>query len=156
VRHVWLIAAVLAVGCAGGGTAVPSAGDATVRAPERAEAPRVFCAAELTAPEPLQIVLTANDVKGVDCVPPDGAEKFSLGFAHDGWWLQLDIARPTIVMGRAHPFDGQAALLALDCWEWSGAVTVDEDDAAGWALALDVTCVGDTHKRIAGSFRGAR
>jgi len=26
---------------------------------------------------------------------------------------------------------GRRALLALDCWEWDGSVTVDEDDAAG-------------------------
>ncbi len=140
------------LGCAGRGTPLPR----QERAPDVVTAATTFCAVELTAPERWQIVLAANDVSGVDCIPPDGAEKFSFGFAHAGWWLQVDIARPTLVVGRAHAFDGQAALLAFGCFEWDGAVTVAEDDAAGWALELDATCRDHAHERIAGAFHGER
>jgi hypothetical protein len=144
------LAVLMAVGCAGSSTPVPQ----EERAPATAASLRLFCAISLEAPERWQATLAANDVRGVDCIPPDGGEVFAFGFAHDGWWLQLDVARPTLVVGAPHPFDGQAALLALDCWEWDGSVTVDEDDAAGWALRLDARCGDDAQKAIVGSFRG--
>src|SRR5262249_29841860 len=122
--------------------------------PDRVEPAKTFCAVQLSAPERWDTVLSANDVSGVDCVPPDGGEKFSLGFSHAGWWMQLDVARPPIVVGAAHAFDGQAALLALNCWEWDGAVTVEKADRQGWALRVDAICRDDAGKRVDGAFAG--
>lgn len=152
VGRAWGILLWWAIGCSGRDTSLPS----SAPSPERVGETRTFCAVALSAPERFDIVRAADDVSGVDCIPPDGADTFSLGFSHAGWWLQLDIARPTLVVGEPHPFDGQAALLALDCWEWDGAVLVEEDDRAGWAARLDVTCRDDAARRIAGRFRGER
>jgi len=115
-----------------------------------------FCTIDLAAPEVWRATLAADDVTGVDCVPPEGGEVFSLGFSHAGWWLQLDVARRSLAVGTAHAFDGQAALLALDCWEWDGAVTVDADDAARWAVRIDARCRDDGRKAVAGTFSGDR
>jgi len=149
--RIWLaVAAMVAVGCAGKESPVPP--------PEtRAEATASvspFCTILLTAPEAWGSTLTANDVPGVDCIPPQGGDVFSLGFSHAGWWLQLDVARSSRVVGAAHAFDGQAALLALDCWEWDGSVTVDEDDADGWALRIDARCRDEARKSVVGAFSG--
>jgi hypothetical protein len=141
----------LAVGCADSGSAVPS--DAPPMA-AMADSVSTFCAVALTEPEAFTVTLDADDVRGIDCIPPAGGEVFSLGFAHAGWWLQLDIARATLSPGTPHPFDSQAALLALDCWDWDGAVTVDEDDAAGWSLTFDAHCRKDATKSIVGVFSG--
>jgi len=117
---------------------------------------RTFCAVALTAPEAFAVHLGANDVRGIDCVPPEGGEVFSLGFAHGDWWLQLDAARSSLIVGEAHAFDGQASLLAMDCWEWDGSFTVDEDDSTGWALRVDARCRSDASVAIAGRFDGQR
>ena len=140
---------VAALGCAQQDTRVPRTQDRN-----SIEEPANFCTIDIQAPEAWSAVLSANDVRGVDCVPPDRGEVFSLGFSHAGWWLQLDIARPTVVVGRAHAFDGQAALLALDCWEWDGAVTVEADDDAGWAVRIDARCRDDAHKAVVAAFSG--
>ena len=110
----------------------------------------------MTAPEAWDATLVADDVAGVDCVPPAGGEVFSLGFSHAGWWLQLDVARSSLAVGAPHAFDGQAALLALDCWEWDGAVTVDADDAARWAVRIDARCRDDARKSVVARFSGDR
>lgn len=141
----------MAVGCAGGGNAVPPA-EATPTV-ETASV-RTFCAVALDAPEGFAATLHADDVRGIDCVPPGRGEVFSLGFAHAGWWLQLDVARASLTVGAPHAFDGQAALLALDCWDWEGAVTVETDDDSGWAVALDARCTNDASKAIVGRFVG--
>ncbi len=142
---------VAVIGCARAGTAFPP--DA---GPVAASSAANFCTIDLAAPEVWQTTLAADDVRGVDCVPPAGGEVFSLGVAHAGWWLQLDVARATLAVGRAHAFDGQAALLALDCWEWDGSVTVDADDAARWAVRIDARCRDDDGKRIVADFSGDR
>ena len=150
-RAWWVLAAVMtAIGCAGEGNRVPP----SETEPATAERVSPFCAVALTAPESWQTTLFANDVRGVDCVPPQGGEVFSLGFSHDGWWMQLDVARHSRVVGERHAFDGQAALLALDCWEWDGDVTVDQDDGAGWALRIDARCRADAAKAVVGAFSG--
>jgi hypothetical protein len=115
-----------------------------------------YCAIDLRAPELWQATLAADDVPGVDCIPPAGGELFSLGFAHAGWWLQLDVARRSLTVGQPHALEDQAALLALDCWEWDGSVTVDADDVQRWALRIEVRCRADAGKEIAGSFSGSR
>ena len=148
-----MVAMLLAVGCAGSGNEVPSAPPQTTATTDSA---RTFCAVALVAPEAFTVTLHADDVRGIDCIPPAGGEVFSLGFAHADWWLQLDIARATLVVGAPHAFDGQAALLGIDCWDWDGAVTVDEDDAAGWSIAFDATCRADDGKSIVGRFSGER
>ena len=140
----------MAVGCAGREKAIPRPEPSA----ETAETVSPFCTILLTAPESWQATLSANDVSGIDCIPPQGGDVFSLGFSHAGWWLQLDIARPSVVAGAAHAFDGQAALLALDCWEWDGTVTVDEDDADGWAVRIDARCRADAKKSVVGAFAG--
>lgn len=147
----------MAFGCTDAGTRVPPA--APVEEAAASIAP--LCVIELRAPEAWQASLQADDVPGVDCIPPEGGEVFSLGFAHAGWWLQLDVARRSLTVGEPHAFDGQAKLLALDCWQWNGSVTVDADDAHGWALRLDAQCRDDdgapvAGKRVAGSFSGRR
>jgi hypothetical protein len=148
----WLSLAVLALtGCAQSGTRVPLTQDRNI-ASETAN----FCTIAVAAPERLQLALEADDVQGVDCVPPQGGEVFSLGFSHAGWWLQLDVARSSLVVGVPHAFDGQAALLALDCWEWDGSVTVDADARDQWALHLDARCRDDADKAIVASFNGER
>src|SRR5512144_354758 len=135
------MAMIAVVGCAQSGTSVPPMQN------ERATTKvTTFCTIELIAPEAYRATLSANDVRGVDCVPPAGGEVFSLGFAHAGWWMQLDLARRSLVLGAAHRFDGQAALLALDCWEWDGSVTVDADDDARWAVRVDARCRDDRSK----------
>src|SRR4051812_27020771 len=149
-RLCWWAALLVAVGCAQESKPVPSQDTA----PKEATSLSPFCAISLDAPERWQATLTANDVPGVDCVPPQGGDVFSLGFAHDGWWLQLDVARSSLAVATAHAFDGQAALLALDCWEWDGSVTVDEDDADGWALRIDARCRDDARRAVVGSFSG--
>ena len=151
-RGACLVAATVALGCAGGGSAVPPAPATTVTAAST----RTFCDVALAAPEAFALTLHADDVPGVDCVPPAGGDVFSLGFEHAGWWLQLDVARSSLVVGQAHPFDGQASLLALDCWDWDGDVTVDADDANAWSLALDARCRSDATKTIVGRFDGDR
>ena len=150
-RTCYVVAAlVMAVGCAGEGNRVPP----SERAPATAATVSPFCVVALTAPEAWQTTLFANDVHGVDCVPPQGGDVFSLGFSHDGWWMQLDVARRSLVVGERHDLEHQAALLALDCWEWDGSVTVDEDDAAGWALRIDARCRADARKAVVGAFSG--
>ncbi|HEX8953082.1 MAG TPA: hypothetical protein VF945_14605 [Polyangia bacterium] len=139
------------LGCSRSGTHVP-----LERAPVAAASVTNFCTIDLVAPEVWHATLHADDVAGVDCVPPAGGEVFSLGVAHAGWWLQLDVARRSIALGAHHPFDGQAALLALDCWEWNGGVTVDADDEARWAVRLDARCRDDETKAVVGSISGAR
>ncbi|HEY2747708.1 MAG TPA: hypothetical protein VGL86_23965 [Polyangia bacterium] len=151
-RGGWWLAACVALGCSGGGNALPPAPATDVVT----DSVRTFCNVALRAPEAFAVTLHADDVRGIDCVPPAGGEVFSLGFAHAGWWLQLDVARSSLVVGAAHAFDGQAALLALDCWSWDGAVTVDEDDAAHWSLTIDAQCRDDVDKVIDGTFDGER
>jgi hypothetical protein len=140
----------MAVGCADAGKRVPP----SENAPATAETVAPFCSVALEAPESWQTTLFANDMHGIDCVPPQGGEVFSLGFSHRAWWMQLDIARRSLTVGKAHAFDDQAALLALDCWEWDGDVTVDEDDAAGWAVRIDARCRDDAQKAVVGAFSG--
>jgi hypothetical protein len=152
-RWTTLFVALMAVGCAGGGSALPPTEETTG---VTSESLPTFCAATLSAPEVIDVRLGANDVRGIDCIPPAGGQVFSLGFAHAGWWMQLDIARPSLVVGEAHAFDGQAALLAVDCWEWDGGVTVDEDDGVGWALRVDAHCRGDASLAVVGRFGGER
>jgi hypothetical protein len=110
----------------------------------------------LRAPEQYEVSLAANSVHGVDCVPPAGGERFSFGFAHRDWWLQLDVARSSLVAGVPHPLDEQASLLALDCWEWDGSLIVDADDESGWALRLDARCRSDATVAVDGHFEGER
>jgi hypothetical protein len=150
-RGAWLLAACVAIGCAGQGNAVPPAEATTTVETARL---RTFCAVSLAAPEAFATTLHADDVRGVDCVPPERGERFSLGFAHAGWWLQLDVARASLAVGAPHAFDGQATLLALDCWDWNGAVTVEADDDAGWTVAFDARCNNDASKAIVGRFEG--
>jgi hypothetical protein len=156
-RSFALIFGLTAVACAGPGTRVPQT--QTTAEPASAASAAPFCAIELRAPETWQATLEADDVAGVDCIPPAGGEVFSLGFAHAGWWLQLDIARTSLTVGAPHTLDGQAKLLALDCWQWDGAVTVDADDRDHWALRIDAQCRDDdgapiAGKRVSGSFSG--
>jgi hypothetical protein len=146
------MAVLMALGCAPSSTRVPP----MEPAPVAAAAVTPFCTIDLVAPEVWQVTLTANDVPGIDCIPPEGGEVFSLGFAHAGWWLQLDVARRSLAVGATHAFDGQAALLALDCWEWDGHVTVDADEDARWAVRLDARCRDDEGKAVVGSFSGDR
>jgi hypothetical protein len=153
VKLSWLLAASMAIGCSAPGTRVPPSERSPAVAPTSVA---IFCTIDLAAPESWGTTLTADDVRGVDCVPPAGGETFSLGFAHAGWWLQLDIARGSLTVGAPHAFDGQAALLALDCWDWDGSVTVDGDDGDGWAVRLDARCRDDAGKRVVGSFSGDR
>ena len=146
------LAASLALGCTAAGTRVPSAEPQPTAA---AASVSPFCAIDLAAPESWHAVLTADDVAGVDCVPPDaGGDRFSLGFSHAGWWLQLDIGRASLTIGAPHAFDGQAALLALDCWDWDGTATVDADDRARWAVRLDAHCRNDATKSVVATFSG--
>jgi len=150
-RCAWLLAAWVAIGCAGQGSAAPPAEATTTVETERTA---TFCAVALEAPEAFATTLHADDVRGVDCVPPERGERFSLGFAHAGWWLQLDVARASLAVGAPHAFDAQAALLALDCWDWDGAVTVEADDDTGWAVVFDARCAKDRSKAIVGRFEG--
>lgn len=140
-----------AIGCAQSGTRVPPTQDRN-----KSSDVTTFCTIEVEAPEAWSQTLAADDVPGVDCVPPAGGEVFSLGFSHAGWWLQLDIARRTLLVGAPHRFDGQAALLALDCWEWDGSVTVDADDRARWAVRIDARCRDDRAKAVIARFSGDR
>ena len=152
VRICCTLALLWAAACAPSGTPVPQP---TTAAPDATRVV-VFCSIALQAPEAWQATLYADDVRGVDCVPPDRGDVFSLGFSHAGWWLQLDVPRRALTVGTPHAFDGDAALLALDCWDWDGSVTVDADDDARWAVRLDARCRADAGKALVGSFSGAR
>lgn len=92
---------------------------------------------------------------GVDCVPPEGGEVFSLGFASASWWFQLDAPRTVFVIGEPQPIAyGTSSLLLVQhdgtsCWNWTGDFTV-MSDLPSWDVYIDATCIDDPSIRVAG------
>jgi hypothetical protein len=146
-----------AVGCSTGSVDVPSG----PRGLDTATPVLPFCIYDVTAPDRTSGSLSyAARPRHTDCVPPEGGEVFSLGFATDGWWMQLDAVRAAFTVGHPVRFEetNQAALLALDCWNWTGEFIVmkDETHSHSWSVFIDATCAGDPSKRVIGQWSDAQ
>jgi hypothetical protein len=131
------------------GCAAPVADAPESEQAQAGEAPPVRCTYEVQAPHAATGALTGYFGPGVDCVPPEGGDTFTFGFALDGDQLKLTAARPVA---------GPAALYGnLDhtaCVDWTGRIDVVDEEH--WSIVLDVTCQDDPRLQVRGHWSGVR
>lgn len=144
-----LVAVVVMVGgCGGAAVGVAQAPDVVQIAP--------FCVFDVNAPT-VKAGEIAYDRRPAhtDCNPPEYGEVLSLGFAADGWWLQLDAVRAQLAIGEPVRFEttDQVALLAMGCTNWIGELLVVSDLPA-WSVFIDTTCADDATVHVGGQWSG--
>lgn len=112
--------------------------------PEVASAPRgaseakeqaILCAYRLDEPQ-LSGVLPNHDNDGVDCVPPEGGDLFTLGFGWRDGLIQLTESRAS---GEWRIY---ARTKAGWCVDWLGEVAIE--DLPAWSASFDVRCSDDS------------
>jgi hypothetical protein len=77
---------------------------------------------------------------GFDCVPPEGGEAFTVGFAWPGGLLRLVAPRPVAGVVLLHDVGLYVRTETGWCTDWDGTAVIEELPA--WAVAIDGTCVG--------------
>ena len=91
------------------------------------------CIYDLKAPVELAGSLPTYFTPGVDCVPPEGGDVFSVGFGWRGGVLRFAAPRPV---------GGAVSLYVRTtetwCVDWEGEAIVE--DLPSWSLFLDGTC----------------
>ncbi|MFI5229216.1 MAG: hypothetical protein ACHQWU_09115 [Gemmatimonadales bacterium] len=148
--------ALLCVFLAACGTAPPAETQVVVRPPPAPRRP--FCAFDMAQPEPLAGALAGYFGPGIDCVPPEGGDAFTLGFGLHSDVYVLTVERTAIRLGDSMPFVGAAHLFATvgdapACVDWRGEVVIDGDLPA-WSVYIDATCSDAPNIRLQGQFWG--
>jgi hypothetical protein len=113
------------------------------------DAPPVRCAYELQAPHDASGALTGYFGAGVDCVPPEGGDQFTFGFALDGDQLKLTAARPVTGTPALYGNIDRTA-----CVSWTGRIDIVDDQQ--WSVVIDATCQDDPRIAVRGRWSGVR
>jgi hypothetical protein len=104
--------------------------------------------------EPVQLAgsLPSYDgATGFDCVPPEGGETFTVGFAWPGGLLRLAAERPVAGVVQLHDVGLYVRTETAWCIDWEGVVVIEELPA--WAVLIDGTCV-EGGVRVIGKING--
>jgi hypothetical protein len=110
------------------------------------ETPMILCAYALDEP-PLSGALPNHLNDGVDCVPPEGGDLFTLGFGWRGGLIQVAASRP------ASEWRIYARTQNGWCVDWEGEVTIE--DLPDWSVTLNVRCA-DGSLQLAGRIDSGR
>jgi hypothetical protein len=108
------------------------------------------CIYDLTSPVRLAGSLPTYFTPGVDCVPPEGGELFTVGFGWPGGVLRLAAPRPVGVV----PLESVGLYLRTEegwCADWRGDAVLE--DSPSWSLIVDGMCA-DGGLRLAGKIAG--
>lgn len=141
-----LLVAAAAAGCTHPLAVAERAASDDVRAP--------LCTFDISAPEAFVGTLTHPEA-GLDCVPPEYGDTFTVGFAHDGWRLVARVPRAANHVGDTIALDGRRASMLYQsprgaCSNWVGEV-IWIAELPAWSLFVDATC-SDGSARVVGQW----
>jgi hypothetical protein len=113
-----------------------------------------LCTFDVRAPESLAGSLT-HPQTGLDCVPPEYGDRFTIGFGHDDWRVIVGVPRASSRVGDTIALDGRRATMLYQsthasCTEWTGSI-VWTSDLPSWRARVDATCA-DGSVRIDGQW----